>query len=137
MPLPMPMPMPGGAPPMPGAPPGGTGPAAAPGPMPGNQAQAMSKVQIAMKALQEALPGVPMGTPLHHEILTSLSKLGKHLPEAAGHGAGDPQAMIQQLAALAREARANPGQEAALAGMMPPGAHPPGAPPPGAPPMAA
>lgn len=136
----MPMPMPGqGGPPPPGgapggAPPGGTGPAMAPGHMAGNQAQAMTQLKIGTEALQKALIGIPMGSPLHSEILGALSKLGKHM-QAGGAGPGDPQALIQQLALMSRDAKAQPGQDAALQGLMggggPPGG---GAPPPPAPP---
>ena len=124
--------MPGaGAPPgAPGAP-GGTGPATASHGMPGNQAHSLDKLTTAMKALQSALDGIPMGSGLHNEIITAISKIGKHLPQG-GQG-GDPSGMLQQLALMAREAKAQPNQQAALAGLMGGGGG--GAPPPGAPPM--
>lgn len=121
------MPPPGGAPPqVPGGPPGGTGAAAAPGIMLGNQAQGTAKLQLALKALQDALSSLPFGSELHHEVLTALTKIGKHLPQG-GMGAQDPGAVIQQLAGLARSTKAQPAQMAALSGLMGPGG---GAPPP-------
>lgn len=113
--------MPGGAPGLPaGGPPPGTGPAAAPGIMLGSQAQGMAKLEVGLKALQEALGALPFGSALHNEVLEALKKIGKHMPQG-GAGSADPQAMIQQLAGLAREARAAPQQQAALAGLMGPG----------------
>lgn len=91
----------------------------------GNQKQGMAKLEVGLKALQDALGGLPMGSPIHTAVLEALTKIGKHMPQ--GGGAQDPQAMIQQLAMLAREAKAAPQQQAALAGLMGPGA--------GAPPM--
>ena len=65
--------------------------------------------------------------------ITAIQKIGKHLPQG-GQG-GDPNAMIQELAGLAKGARQNPNM-AALQGMMPPGGGAGGgAPPP--PPMGA
>lgn len=125
----MPLPAPGAPPAAPPGPPGGTGGATAPGPMMGNQAQGMAAVKVAMEALQKALPGIPMGSELHNEVLTALSKIGKHMQHPGGGG----QDVIQQLVGMAREQHADPAKEQALAGMMGGGAPPPpgaGAPPP-------
>ena len=81
-----------------------------------------------------------MGSPVHNAVLKALSDIGKHMPQG-GSGGGDPNAIIQQLAQLARAAHAEAPQQQALAGMMGgappgPGAIPGGAsPPPPAPPM--
>lgn len=119
--------MPGmGAPPPPGQGAGGTGGAAMPGHMPGNGMQGIEKVMMGLKALQDALPSVPLGSELHQELLTAVSKIGKHLPQ--GGAGGDPQSMIQQLAMMAQKAKAEPQQAAALQGLMGGGGG--GAPPP-------
>lgn len=118
----------GGRPPMPPAP-GGTGPAAAPGGMPGNFMAGMEKVKIGVQALIAALPMLPLGSEMQQSIMEAVQKIGKHVPEAGG--GGDPQAMIQMLALMGREAKAPPGQAGALQNMMG-GAPPPGG---GAPPM--
>ena len=109
-------PMGGGAPG--GGPPGGVGGASAPSPMAGHQQGAMQKLNVALKSLQSSLDGIPIGSELHNEIITAIQKIGKHLPQG-GQG-GDPNAMIQELAGLAKGARQNPNM-AALQGMMPPG----------------
>jgi hypothetical protein len=113
--------------------------ATVPAPHAGTQAQATSKLEAGMKLLQEALSGLPMGSPQHNAVLKALSDIGKHMP-TGGAGQTDPNAMIQQLAQLARAARTEGPQHGALAGMMGGGAPPAGpipgagAPPP-APPM--
>ena len=128
-------------PPAPGGAPGGagTGGATAPVPMLGGQAKAMEQVHVGLKALTQALSELPIGSELSNEIMSAVGKIGKHLPQG-GQG-GDPQGAVQQLAMMARQAKAEPGQANALQGLMGGGGAPPppgaGAPPPGAPPMGA
>ena len=74
---PAPPPGPGGMPQPPQAPPSGMGGATMPQPNPGNQAAAMQKVKIAVQALQEALPSIPLGTPPHEAVMNSIKSLGK------------------------------------------------------------
>lgn len=127
-----PMPMPGAAPegPPPGMPPapgGGTGGAMAPAAMPGMGAQGMAAVKMAVEALQKALPALPMGSPLHGAALAALTGITKHMDDdGSAQGAGDKDALLQQLVQQARQGQqgGNPA-----AGAMP-GAPPP--PPPGA-----
>jgi hypothetical protein len=121
----------GAKPPM-GPPPGGTGPAAAPGGMAGNQMQGMTQVKIGLEALTKALPMLPLGSDIQSAIMKAVEQIGKHLP-GAGQG-GDPAAMIQMLALMGREAKANPMQAQALqhmGGGMPPGGGGGAMPPPG------
>ena len=128
---PLPPTMMGNAPSGPGpTPPGGTGPATVPSPMAGSGAQGANAVRMALTALQQALPHLPMGSDLHTAVLKSVTELSKHVGEQAG--AADPSAVVQQLAQLAAKARTQ-SVPPALAG-APPGAPPPamGAPPPGA-----
>ena len=119
-------PHPGGA--------GGVGGAAQPGAMAGNQAQGSEKVMVGLKALQEALPHLELGSEMHQAVLDAVSKIGKHLPQG-GTGQGDPSSMVQQLALMARGAKQDPSQANALQGLMGGGGAPPppgagGAPPP-------
>jgi hypothetical protein len=123
---------------MPGRPmTGGTGPVTVPGAMAGTAAQGTNLVRAALELLQKALPTLPMGSDEHAAVLKSVQDLSKHVGQASG--AGDPAAMIQQLALLARARGAQPVPPAMGGGApggapaMPPGAGggaPPGAPPP-------
>ena len=116
----MPMPMPGAPSPPPQA--GVAGPASAPGPMKVAVAGGAEKLKLGLKALQEALPSLPMGSSIHTAVLKALTDIGKAV-EKEGGGKGDPGAMIQQLVEMARNAK----QSGAPAPQMP-GAG--GAPPP-------
>lgn len=116
----MPMPMPGAPSSLPQA--GVAGPASAPGPMKGAVAGGAEKLKLGLKALQEALPSLPMGSSIHTAVLKALTDIGKAV-EKEGGGKGDPGAMIQQLVEMARNAK----QSGAPAPQMP-GAG--GAPPP-------
>ncbi len=116
----MPMPMPGAPSPPPQA--GVAGPASAPGPMKGAVAGGAEKLKLGLKALQEALPSLPMGSSIHTAVLKALIDIGKAV-EKEGGAKGDPGAMIQQLVEMARNAK----QAGAPAPQMP-GAG--GAPPP-------
>ena len=116
----MPMPMPGAPSPPPQA--GVAGPASAPGPMKGAVAGGAEKLKLGLKALQEALPSLPMGSSIHTAVLKALTDIGKAV-EKEGGVKGDPGAMIQQLVEMARNAK----QSGAPAPQMP-GAG--GAPPP-------
>ena len=114
----MPMPMPGAPSPPPQA--GVAGPASAPGPMKGAVAGGAEKLKLGLKALQEALPSLPMGSSIHTAVLKALTDIGKAV-EKEGGGKGDPGAMIQQLVEMARNAK----QSGAPAPQMPGGAPPP------------
>jgi hypothetical protein len=97
-------------------PPGGTGAATAPTAMLGSQQAGMTQVKLGLEALQKSLSSIPMGSDLHTEILTALSKIGKLL---AKDGTGsDSNSIVQQLALLARDAKAQPQQQAALSNIM-------------------
>lgn len=109
-------------------PPGGIG-IAAPQPQMGNQAAAMGKVRNALQMLQEALPGLPMGQPVHSDVLSAVKNLSKHIepgPAGGAHEGPDIQALMQSLKAAAQSApqaalmRANTGGGAPGAPMMPP-----------------
>ena len=48
----------------------------------GNQAQGLVKLKMAAEACQEALPDLPVGTPLHTACLNALRQLSRHLQQA-------------------------------------------------------
>lgn len=116
------------------------GPVTTPQPNAGSAAAAMSKVRNAVSMLEEALPGIPMGTPAHTEILNTLTKLSKTF---SGEGGGGGQKGIDLMTLLQSARQASQASPmAALSKMMqPPGAPPampgaePGGAPGGAPPM--
>jgi hypothetical protein len=95
--------------------------------MAGNQMAGMEKLKLGLKALLEALPMLPLGSELQNEVMKAAQGIGKHLPEAGG--GGDPQALVQMLAMMGRQAKAEPGQAAALQNLMGGGAPSPGGPP--------
>ena len=82
---------------------GGTGSASTLGPMLGAQAQGQNLVRTALEALQKALPSLEMGGDLHAAVLKAVDSISKHVGQVAG--AGDPAAVVQQLAQLAAAAR--------------------------------
>lgn len=92
----------------------------------------MADVRNAIKMLESALPNVPMGTPLHTEILNSTKSLLKHLPESDA----SPGIDLMSLVNMARQAsQAQPMQ--ALMKAFPQQPNTPPAMAPAAPPMAA
>jgi hypothetical protein len=94
--------------------------------MAGAGTQSVTAVKVALEALQKSLPGLPMGSELHNAVLKAVAEISKHIEKAQG----DPAAMIQQLAQLARAAQSSPQQGAAMRAMPPPPSA--GAPPPAA-----
>jgi len=115
----------GGKPPMGGPAPAGMGPAAGPGGMAGNQMAGLQKVQIGVKALIDALPMLPLGSEIQSEVMKAVQSIGKHVAGAAE--GGDHAGLMQQLALMGRQAKANPMQAQALDQMGGGGAPPPGA----------
>lgn len=115
------------------------GPATPAQPQMGNAAAAMNDLRNAAKILEKALPAIPMGTPLHTDILKITQQLSKHLQPGDGNDGLELQSLLQ----MARQQSQNSPQ-AALARLMGGGGAAGGAPaaPPmmgggGAPPMAA
>lgn len=124
------MPMPGQLPPSaaPAAP--NAGPAAVPQGNQGNSAQALSLVRNAVEMMQKALPMIPMGSPLHGDLLKATSTISKHMEQGQGNKGVDVQSLLQ----MARQA-SQQSPLAALNRMHPaPNAAPamPSAPPPAA-----
>jgi hypothetical protein len=135
---PMPMGVPGGGlppggapgamPPAMQAPPGNLGPATIPQNNPGNVLQAMQKLQAATKLITEALPQIPMGTPLHGAVLKIATDLSKHLGEAHENHQMTVQTLMQAMAAMK-----NDQQMGALNRVAPQSNQGPAMPPPAAP----
>ena len=106
------MQMPGQLPPSVSAAPANTGPAVAPQGNQGNVAMALMDVRNAVNLLQKALPMIPLGAPLHAELLDTVKKISKHLtPEGENQGL-----QMQSLLQMARQAASQP-PVAALARM--------------------
>ena len=72
--------------------------------------QGMSKIGVALKALQEALPSLPMGTPLHSEVLSAVKSLTKHLTDAGQ----DQQHLLMTLLQMARSAQQSQPMQALM-----------------------
>lgn len=90
------------------------GPVTTPQPNAGAAAAAMQDVQNAVRMLEQALPKIPMGTPLHTEILSATTKLSKHMQPGEGHQGLELQSLLQ----MARQA-SQQSPMAALSRMMP------------------
>ena len=106
------MPTPGAGP-MPAKP--NIGPVTTPQPNAGNIHAATEKVKVAVKLLEESLPLIPMGMPLHTEIMQATTKLVKHLSDSASN----PGTEMQTLLNLARQSQQS-APMAALGRMMTP-----------------
>ena len=89
-----------GSTPIPGAAPAGVGPATAASGNQGNTAAAMLSVRNAVKMLEQALPLIPMGTPLHEKIHKVALDLSKELTQ----GEENPALQMQQLVQMLRMA---------------------------------
>jgi hypothetical protein len=129
---PMPQGVPGGGlPPGLQAPPGNLGPHTIPQSNPGNIKGAIEKLTAAAQLVNDALPMIPLGTPLHAAALKIATDLNKHLGEAKENAQNTMQTMVQHIQQL----RQAPGLGALNQGAPPPQA--PAMAPPAAPAMAA
>ena len=63
----------------------------------GNQAQAMIAVQNAVKMLEQALPMIPMGSPLHEKIHKVALELSKELTQGEDNPALQMQSLVQMM----------------------------------------
>ena len=114
---PMPQGVPGGGLP-PGllAPPGNLGPHTFPQSNPGNMKGAVEKLAAAAQLVNDALPMIPLGTPLHSAALKIATDLNKHLGEAKENAQNTMQTMVQHI----QQMRQNPGLGAVNQGAPPP-----------------
>lgn len=110
----------GGLPPGMGAPPGNLGAVTIPQGNPGNLKAALEKLHGAAQLINDAIPSIPLGTPLHSEVLKLATTLNKHLGEAKENAQGTIQTMLQAI----QQMKQNP-QMGALHGAAPGGAPPP------------
>lgn len=116
----------GGLPPAMRSPAANLGPVTVPQSNPGNVMQAVQKLAAAHKMILEALPALPLGTPLHESVSKVATDLGKHLTKAGE----DARMTIQTLMQAMRQHRQEAPQQA-LSQMMPPQPNaPPAMPPP-------
>jgi len=94
--------MPGQAAPTPptGAAPAHAGPGTMPSGNQGNQAAAMMAVRNAVKMLEQALPMIPMGSPLHEKI----HKVALDLSKEMSQGEANPALQLQSLVQMMRSA---------------------------------
>lgn len=81
----------------------------------GNEAVAMQDVRNAMKLLTRAMPSIPMGSPLHTDVLQTLTKFGKHISAA---GENDQGLDAQRLHQMLRQSQQQGPQQAALRAMI-------------------
>lgn len=88
-----------------GPPPGGTGPAMAPEGMAGAGAHAQDKVKTGLEMLQQALPGLEMGSELHAAVLKAITQISTHVAK----GVDDASGKMQQLVTAARAAQSGGG----------------------------
>jgi hypothetical protein len=65
-------------------------------PGPGDQADAMTKIQSAFALIQQALPGLQPGTPLHIAASEAVTRFSKHLAKGAP-AAGVQRTQIMDL----------------------------------------
>jgi hypothetical protein len=87
----------GGLPPGLGAPPANLGGVTIPQSNPGNIKGALEKLHAAAKLINDAIPQIPLGTPLHTEVLKIATNLNKHLGEAKEEAQGTIQTMLQAI----------------------------------------
>ncbi|SRR5260221_12117873 len=74
-------------------------PAAAPSANLGAAAHAAGQIKNALIMLETALPNVPMESPLHAAVRTSINALAKHLPAGGGpQSEGLQSSMMRDLA---------------------------------------
>ena len=106
----------GGLPPSLQGAPGNAGGATQAQPKLGNMAGAADKIKVALQALQEALPAIPMGSPLHTEVLNTIKRLGSKMETGEAQSAPPLQALLQMLRQAPQQ-----NQMAMLARMAPPG----------------
>lgn len=86
---------------------------------PGNAAAAVMKVRNAVKLLEDALPDIPMGSPLHTKALGIIKTILEAIPEEDPNTSGPQMANLLQMirqqsqnAPNAALARLNPSPQA-------------------------
>lgn len=95
--------MPGQLPPQLSAAPSHSGPATMPQGNPGNAAAAMVEIRNAVQMLEKALPSIPMGSPLHEEVMKATSGLVKKLSQGDENQALQLQSLVQMMRSSAQQ----------------------------------
>lgn len=119
-------PAPGGAPPAMAAAQSTGSPVAKPQGAQGNVAQAMSLIRNAIEMVQKALPMIPMGSPLHADLVKVISSVSKHMDQGETNKGVDLQSLLQ----MARQASQQSPVQAANRMFPAPNAPPAGPTPP-------
>jgi hypothetical protein len=101
-----------GMPPPPG-PPGNAGPATIPQGNPGNIKQAAELLNIALQAMNKALPSIPLGSPAHGKVMKMITDLQKTMQETAEDMKGSLQQMMELMKQM--KAKQQQGAQSALA----------------------
>ena len=97
------------------------GPVSVPQGSQGNTAQALSLVRNGLEMFQKALPMIPMGAPLHSDILKAVSSVSKHMEQSSQNKGVDVQSLLQmarqssQASPMDALNRLHPGQPQAPA----------------------
>jgi hypothetical protein len=52
-------------------------------PGPGDQSNSMQMVMQAISMIQQALPGLAPGTPIHRDAIRAISSMSRHIPQGA------------------------------------------------------
>jgi hypothetical protein len=71
--------------------------------MAGNSAIAMVKIHTALKQLQEALPELPMGSPLHIALMKGVESILKHVPPGSDNPQLELMALMQHTRSAAQQ----------------------------------
>jgi hypothetical protein len=95
---------------------------------PGNVLQAIQKLHAATIMLEEALPLIPMGIPLHAAVMKAATELTKHIGEAKQEASTTMQTLMQAMRGLSNQSQQ--AMAARQTGGMPTPGQPPAMPPP-------
>ncbi len=87
------------------------GPVTVPQANQGNAAAALVDVKNAVQLLQKALPMIPLGSPLHADILEVTKKLSKHVSQEGG---GTDGLQLQSLLQMIKQSTQNSPMQAMM-----------------------
>lgn len=115
----------GGLPPGMGAPPANLGGVTIPQSNPGNVKSALEKLHAAAQLINDAIPQLPIGSPLHTETLKIATNLNRHLGEARENVQGTVQTMLQAIQQMKQNPRLGAAAPQGSAPPQPPAMAPP------------
>jgi hypothetical protein len=64
----------------------------------------LGKIKVALQALQDALPSIPMGSPLHTDVLSVAKTLSKHVDQEGQQGGPPVQSLLQMMQQMKQNA---------------------------------